>query len=132
MQPFVFSLLIIVLTYSLGWALSDPQRDTSAQPTGEQKILSEPSSGEERDIRMKPDYVPDELLVSFRDGTSEARIDAINQVLNVHVIRKIFFGQMRVCQIKIPEGQSLDTMKRAYLVFSEVETVEPNYKVRIQ
>ena len=75
-----------------------------------------------------PDYIPDELLVMFKEGVPESRINAINESLNVQVITTLQPG--RTCLIKVPKEKSLEEVRQAYLSFTEVQVVELNYKIR--
>jgi len=75
-----------------------------------------------------PDYIPDELLVMFKEGVPESRINAINESLNVQVITTLQPG--RTCLIKVPKQKSLEEVRKAYLSFPEVQAVELNYKIR--
>ena len=135
MRPFLLSLLIFILAHVVACADNALQRgDAHAQSAGKQKTIPESQQStpaEKPDNKMKPEYVPDEFLVTFREGTPEDRIDAIHHAVKVKVLRKLHFGQMRVCHIKLPEAQPLEAVRQAYSAFPEVESVDPNYKVRI-
>jgi|CXWL01.1.fsa_nt_gi hypothetical protein len=74
-----------------------------------------------------PDFAPEELLVTFKDGTDQSRIQAINESLQVQVLRKMLSGRMTL--IQLPKDKTMEEMRQAYSSFSEVEAVEPNYKI---
>jgi len=84
----------------------------------------------EPETKAVPKYVPDELLVMFREGTTESRMNAINDFLNVAVVRKMLSERLHL--IKVPKDKSLEEVRRSYLAFPEVEAIEFNYKVRGQ
>jgi len=135
-KPFLLSLLVFILAHVVACAGYALQRgDAQAQSASTQQKISESQQSppaEKPDKKMKQEPVPDELLVTFRDGTPEDRIDAIHQAVKVKVLRKLHFGQTRVCHIKVPESQPLEAIRQAYSAFPEVESVDPNYKVRTQ
>jgi hypothetical protein len=88
-----------------------------------------PTSNSAPQATREPEFVSDELLVLFKDGTAEARITAINTLLNVHVIRALLPGRSYLVQV--PKGRTLEEIRRAYFGFPEVEEVELNYEARI-
>lgn len=75
------------------------------------------------------DYIPGELLVSFKADVPEARINAINESLKVQVIRTFQSG--RVYLIKVQSDMSLEEVRQAYLSFPEVGAVNFNYKIQM-
>jgi len=68
--------------------------------------------------------------VVFREGTVESRIDAINESVDVEVMRKMLSGRIHL--IRLPKDKSLEKKRRAYLFPPAVETVEVSYKIRGQ
>ena len=134
MKPFLLSLLVFFLAHVVACASLASQRgEAPAQSAGTQQKIFESqlaTAAEKPDKKMKPESVPNEFLVTFREGTPEDRIDAIHKTVKVKVLRKLHFGQTRVCHIKIPESQPLEAVRQAYSAFPEVESVDPNYKVR--
>lgn len=135
MKRSVFVLACYVLAQAPACGVDDsmnPQKDGSVATRAEQTSKDEPAQGGKSATKGKPDYVPNELIVTFQEGTSEARIDEINKSIKVQVARKMYFGQTWICQVKVPQGQPVEAISRAYSSFPEVKSVEPNYKVRIQ
>jgi len=78
--------------------------------------------------RVNPEYVPDELLVKFREGIADSRISDINESLNVRVIR--IMPARRLYRIKVPKDKSLEEVRQTYSSLPEVETVGLNYKIQ--
>jgi hypothetical protein len=76
----------------------------------------------------KPEYVAGELVVMFREGVADSRMNAINDAINVQVVRKMPLARVHV--VKVPQERSLEEVRQAYLSFPEVQAVEPNYKIR--
>jgi hypothetical protein len=129
----LFFATFLVLAGVSGWIINDllvPPADVPAETPQHKDRQSESARAGTSQVKEKPEYVPDELLVTFKPGTSETRIKEINTSLSVHVQRKMFSGQ--IYQVKILEGKSLEEVRRAYLSFAEVESVEPNYKVEMK
>lgn len=102
-------------------AVSFSVQPVTAQDGGEH------SNGKLLRAQSTPDYIPDELLVMFKEGVPESRINAINESLNVQVITTLQPG--RTCLIKVPKEKSLEEVRQAYLSFTEVQVVELNYKI---
>jgi hypothetical protein len=90
--------------------------------------VSEYSKDNEPGTKAEPEYVPDELLVTFRECIAESRTREINESLNVQVIRTLLSGRIHL--IKVPKEKSLEETRQAYLSFPEVEAVDLNYKIR--
>jgi len=109
------------LTLLLLFLLSFGVQACAARDVGEYPKAKDPET------KVQPDYVPDELLVLFRKGTTESRINAINESLNVVVVRTMLSG--RITLIKIPKDKSLEELRMAYSSFPEVESVDLNYKI---
>ncbi len=86
-------------------------------------------NGEKLEKNESINYVPDQLLVLFKPGIDQARIDAINELLHTQVIRTMFSGRLML--VRIPSGQSLQKLRRAYASFSEVEAVTLNYRTTL-
>ena len=101
----------------------------SVQPVAAQDG-SEYPNGEKLWAQATPDYIPDELLVMFKEGVPESRINAINESLNVQVITTLQSG--RIYLIKLPKEKSLEEARQAYSSFPEVQSVNLNYKVRME
>jgi hypothetical protein len=77
--------------------------------------------------RNMPLFVQDELIVVFRESTSELRAKEIHQSLNVSSFRLIRNGHNYL--IRLPKDKTLEETRQAYLAFPEVKTAEPNYRI---
>lgn len=122
-----------LLTAILGWIISGPSVSPGVDPQAtilQHTDMEPPFAQKASSLSVQPEYVADELLVTFKAGIPEARIKEINESLGVHVLRKMLSG--RTYQVKIPVGKSLEDLRIAYLSFTEVESAEPNYKVEMK
>jgi hypothetical protein len=72
----------------------------------------------------------DELLITFRPGTPEARRQAIHQSVGCRVLGQMLSG--RITHVKLPPGRTLAEAQSAYAKFPEVEAAEPNAPVQVQ
>jgi hypothetical protein len=108
-------LILSVLSFSL---ISCAVKDVREYPKSRTPVTN-----------VEPEYVSDELLVLFRQGTAESRISAINESLDVQVVRAMLPGRSYL--IKVPKCKSLEEVLQAYFAYPEVEAVDLNYKARI-
>ena len=89
-----------------------------------QSILS--PSGAPKGLQSPPvPYRPGELLVKFKGGVSQKRIQEINTVLGTKTIQ--FFESSGVYLLKIRSENSVEITVRKYTELPEVEYAEPNY-----
>jgi hypothetical protein len=72
-------------------------------------------------------YVSDELLVLYREGTTQSKINEINESVGVQPLRKMLSG--RVNLVRVPTDRSLQEVRSAYSSFPEVEAVDLNYRI---
>ena len=72
----------------------------------------------------------DELLVTFKPETTEARRQAIHQAVGAEVLGRMLGG--RIAHVKLPQGRTVAEGQRDYAQFAEVEAAEPNDLVKIQ
>ncbi len=75
-------------------------------------------------------YKEDEILVKFRPGIAEERIQEINDSMGAEVIRVM--RTIGVHVLRIPRGESVEGMVGKYNALVEVEYAEPNYTFSIQ
>lgn len=80
--------------------------------------LSPPPSPDE-------EYVPDQLIVKFKDRVLSAEVEQLNQSLGTEVIYTSPFAGFKVLQV--PEGKTVPEMVELYSKQSIVEYAEPNY-----
>lgn len=107
------SAVIIVLTFSLlGCGSSN-------------SISGIEQSGTSADTKKKAEYMPGELLVKFRDGTSAITAEGLHSSINA--VRKKEIREIRVHQIKLPESITVAEAIEHYQRDPNVEYAEPNY-----
>ena len=70
-------------------------------------------------------YVPDEILVKFKDGTKKEAIEGIQRELHLKTIRVISGSNLYL--MKIPGGSSLQQIMESLRKYEEVKYSEPNY-----
>ncbi|MGB6383234.1 MAG: hypothetical protein WBG51_18840 [Syntrophobacteria bacterium] len=84
----------------------------------EQPNLS-PEGGETKN------YVPGEILVKFRDGTTDQTKKAIQKEVHLETIRLI--SKPNLYLMKILDGSSVESVMERLGKFKEVKYAEPNY-----
>ena len=75
-------------------------------------------------------YAEGELLVKFRAGVSEARIQEVLRQTGTEVNR--FLRIVKVYVLKLPPGAAVEDMLKKFQALPEVEYAEPNRVVAIQ
>ena len=103
--------------------LEEQEKETShSQAIGiqgsEQPILS-PAGGETKS------YVPGEILVKFRDGTTDQMKEALQKEVHLQTIRIIYKPNLYL--MKILDGSSVESVMERLGKFKEVKYAEPNY-----
>jgi len=76
-------------------------------------------------IGPEEEYVPDQLIVKFKDRAASAAEDEFNESLGTRVIYSSRYAGFKV--LKIPEGKTVTEMVRLCSKQSIVEYAEPNY-----
>ena len=87
-------------------------------------------SNKNSDTELEPAYTPGQLLVIFKDGIPESRMNAIHESLNVQVLRKMLSG--RVHLVRVDHDRSLNEARKSYLNFPEVQAVDFNDNIQAQ
>ena len=82
-------------------------------------------SGKER-----PDYVPGQILVKFKQGTDEQTIEAIQRELRLKTLKIV--SRPNLYLMKILNGSSVESIMERLKDFQEVVYSEPNHVVTIQ
>ncbi|MBI5676548.1 MAG: S8 family serine peptidase [Nitrospirae bacterium] len=82
-------------------------------------------SGISADKKNTAEYMPGELLVKFRDGTSAITAEGLHSSINA--VRKKVLKEIRVHQIKLPESVTVTEAVEHYQHDPNVEYAEPNY-----
>ena len=103
--------------------LEEQEKETShSQAIGiqgsEQPKLS-PAGGETKS------YVPGEILVKFRDGTTDQMKEALQKEVHLQIIRII--SKPNLYLMKILDGSSVERVLERLGKFKEVKYAEPNY-----
>ncbi len=75
-------------------------------------------------------YKENEILVKFKKGVSEERIEEINGRMGTELVKVI--RTVRIHVLQIPEAESVEGMVEKYSALPEVEYAEPNYTFSIQ
>ena len=82
-------------------------------------------SGISADKKKAAEYMPGELLVKFRDGTSTITAEGLHS--SIKAVRKKELKEIRVQQIKLPESIAVAEAIEHYQHDPNVEYAEPNY-----
>jgi len=75
------------------------------------------------------EYVPGEVLVKFKSGAAAYRINTLHK--KIGSFKKKEFKGIRVQQMRLPEGVSVEKAVEYYKSDPDVEYAEPNYIVHI-
>jgi hypothetical protein len=97
-------------------AVSHPQA-IEIQASDQPKLS--PAGGETKN------YVPGEILVKFRDGTTDQAKEAIQRKVHLETIRLI--SKPNLYLMKILDGSSVESVMERLGKFKEVKHAEPNY-----
>jgi len=97
-------------------AVSHPQA-IEIQASDQPKLS--PAGGETKS------YVPGEILVKFRDGTTDQAKEAIQRKVHLETIRLI--SKPNLYLMKILDGSSVESVMERLGKFKEVKYAEPNY-----
>lgn len=97
-------------------AASHPQ---AVEIQGSDQPKLSPAGGETKN------YVPGEILVKFRDGTTDQMKEAIQKKVHLETIRLI--SKPNLYLMKILDGSSVESVMERLGKFKEVKYAEPNY-----
>jgi hypothetical protein len=122
-------LVIVLLTISCADRSSEVQEKAASHPQAIGIQASDqprpyPAGGETKN------YVPGEILVRFRDGTTDQTKEAIQREVHLETIRLI--SKPNLYLMKILDGSSVERVMERLGKFKEIEHVEPNYIRTIQ
>jgi hypothetical protein len=124
----------LVRAFQLLFFLVLPISCALQHPVGQQKTESHPQEAEiQISEQPKPypvgeegkNYVPGEILVKFRDGTSEQSIAAIQRKMHLGTIRVV--SKTNLYLMKILKGSSVESVMEGLRHYKEVKYSEPNY-----
>lgn len=117
-------IFILFLTISCADRHPEAQEKAASHPqaieiqASDQPKLS-PAGGETKN------YVPGEILVKFRDGTTDKAKEAIQKEVHLETIRLI--SKPNLYLMKILDGSSVESVMERLGKFKEVKYAEPNY-----
>lgn len=97
-------------------------------PPGDDKHFGDPYL-KSADVELPGEYVPDEILVLFKQEVPQSVIDQINQRFGMEVIRVT--SVTKVYQLKIPPNITVPDAVNQYRALAEVLEVSPNYYMKI-
>jgi hypothetical protein len=117
-------LVIFLLTISCADRHPEAQEKATSHPqeieiqASDQPKLS-PAGGETKN------YVPGEILVKFRDGTTDQAKEVIQKEVHLKTIRLV--SKPNLYLMKILDGSSVERVRERLGKFKEVKYAEPNY-----
>ena len=117
-------LVIFLLTISCADRHPEAQEKAASHPQaieiqGSDQPKLSPAGGETKN------YVPGEILVKFRDGTTDQTKKAIQKEVHLETIRII--SKPNLYLMKILDGSSVESVMERLGKFKEVKHAEPNY-----
>ena len=122
-------IVILFLTISCADGHLESQEKAASHPQaieiqGSDQPKLSPAGGETKN------YVLGEILVKFRDGTSDQIKEAIQKEVHLETIRLI--SKPNLYLMKILDGSSVERVLERLGKFKEVQYAEPNYIRTIQ
>lgn len=117
-------LVILIISTSCGTQHHEAQDKSKSRPQAiEIKASDQPklslASGEAKN------YVPGEILIKFKAGTTDQVKEAIQREVHLETIRLI--SKPNLYLMKILDGSSVERVMERLGKFKEIEHVEPNY-----
>ena len=117
-------LVIFLLTISCADGHLESQEKAASHPQaieiqGSDQPKLSPAGGETKN------YVLGEILVKFRDGTSDQIKEAIQKEVHLETIRIV--SKPNLYLLKILDGSSVESVIERLGKFKEVKYAEPNY-----
>jgi hypothetical protein len=122
-------LVIFLLTISCADRHPEAQEKATSHPqaveiqASDQPKLS-PAGGETKN------YIPGEILVKFRDGTTDQTKEAIQKEVHLETIRIV--SKPNLYLMRILDGSPVEGVMERLAIFKEVQYAEPNYIRTIQ
>jgi len=112
-----------------------------AQPdqAGKKVLKNQPQSGEitirenaqmEASPRQRQNYVPGQVLVSFKDGVDEQAIQDIKKAMSLETIRIV--SRPNLFLMRIVNESSVEAVIERLEDLPDVSYAEPNYRVTVQ
>ena len=117
-------LVIFLLTISCADRHPEAQEKAASHPQaieiqGSDQPKLSPAGGATKN------YVPGEILVKFRDDTTDQAKEAIQKEVHLETIRLV--SKPNLYLMKILDGSSVESVMERLGQFKEVKHVEPNY-----
>ena len=81
-------------------------------------------------VKNDQNHIPGEVLIKFKEGTSEESIKAIQNKLNLKIISVV--PKIYIYRMKIQNNSSVEEVIKKLQGFKEVEYSEPNYVLDFQ
>jgi len=99
-----------------------------AGPAGEEarEVAEEAAAGE-----SGASYVPGEILVKFKRGTSQKDINQFLLQTGTKVLSRLDLGEDRIYKLQVPEGVEVPDLATEFSSSPIVEYAEPNFKMSI-
>jgi hypothetical protein len=122
------AIIVVVISFFLTISCADghleSQEKAASHPQaieiqGSDQPKLSPAGGETKN------YVPGEILVKFRDGTTVQAKEAIQKEVHLETIRLI--SKSNLYLLKILDGSSVESVIERLGKFKEVNYAEPNY-----
>ena len=122
-------IVILFLTISCADRHPEAQEKAASHPQaieiqGNDQPKLSPAGGETKN------YVAGEILVKFRDGTSDQIKEAIQKEVHLETIRIV--SKPNLYLMKILDGSAVESVMERLGKFKEVKYAEPNYIRTIQ
>jgi hypothetical protein len=117
-------LFIFVLTISCA-GKNPPGQEKSAHPPPEIKKAESTQPKLQSPAGESKNYVPGEIVIKFREGTSAKAIQGIMRDLHLETIRVV--SEPNLYLVKILDGSSVESVLERVGKYKEVQYSEPNY-----
>ena len=104
-------------------AASTPDPDTAAETL--------PQESMEEMLDESRDYLQDQLIVTFEDGTSDKRIETIVEDQDASCEDILTVSDQKVAQVSISEEDSMEDALQKFQEEDKVTAVQPNYRYTI-
>lgn len=120
-------LFLVILSFSISCVeqYHEPKKELS---NNSKIIKSQPKK--QPDLapvkESRNDYVPEEILVKFKEGTEDQAIKSIQDELQLETIRLVYKPNLYL--MKILDGSSVEYVIERLQNYKEVKYSEPNYR----
>ena len=119
-------ILLIFLLFSVSCDEQVTKQNTDqANETVNLKNQADKQQNFDHTVKKDWNYIPGEVLIKFKDGTSEESIKAIQNKLNLKIITVV--PKIGIYRMKIQNSSTVEKVIKSLQGFKEVEYSEPNY-----